>query len=177
MAASKKATRKPRGKKSSPSAASKPQAPDPFDLEDEDEEREESVSKEPPRETEETDSWTEDLGEPLREAAPPEPAEKPKPVAKPGPKAELLVRIRPYNPKRGQTMRSFGFKGSRFKVEQGWYRVPREIGEYLSGVRCSDLDPDSQLAFDVCSEAEARRIIEAEANEADRGTPAKPILP
>lgn len=89
----------------------------------------------------------------------------------------LLVRIRPYNPKRGQTMQTFGYRGHRFKVDQGWYRVSLDIAQHLKTVRCSDINPESQLAFDVCTESEARKIQEIEASQGTHGTPVKPLLP
>ena len=198
----KKSTRKKSAKRATPKAKP-PAKPDPFDLDDEGEKptmsSEEPRNAEPPHNPEDDDledddletdedgdedgdddpgNFPEDMGEPLKPAKLAKPApEKPKPEKKRGPVPELLVRIRPYNPKRGQTMRSFGYKSIRFRIEQGWYRVARAIGEHLATVRCSDMDPESQLAFDVCTEAEARRIIEAEVSEGERGTPARPLLP
>lgn len=80
----------------------------------------------------------------------------------------MLVRLRPYNPKRGCLLRRFTYRGIRFMEDRGWYRVDEEIAGYLRGVRQVDSDPDSSLAFDVCTEEEARALEEKERKEKRR---------
>jgi len=88
----------------------------------------------------------------------------------------LLVRLKPYDPHRGHVLRRFTYRGIKFADERGWYRVDKGIAEYLRGVRQVPGDKHSPLAFDVCTEAEARalderatltaRVAELEASEA-----------
>lgn len=80
----------------------------------------------------------------------------------------MLVRLRPYNPKRGCLLRRFTYRGIRFMEDRGWYRVDEDIAGYLKGVRQVDSDPDSSLAFDVCTEEEARALEEKERKEKRR---------
>jgi hypothetical protein len=72
----------------------------------------------------------------------------------------LLVRLKPYDPRRGHVLRRFTYRGIKFHDERGWYRVDKEIAEYLRGVRQVQGDKHSPLAFDVCTEAEARALDE-----------------
>lgn len=77
-------------------------------------------------------------------------------------RVELLARIKPFNAKKGQTMRthSFNHNGTRVKFVEGhgWYAVDHSLAARLRQVRCSDMDPESNLAFDVCSATEARKV-------------------
>lgn len=102
------------------------------------------------------------------------------PEAPPEPRpAKMLARVRPFNAKRGQTMRSHSrmHDGARatFQEGRGWYEVTHALAEELRQVRCSDMDPESNLAFDVCTPKEARRIDEREeaALEQETRAPAK----
>ena len=70
----------------------------------------------------------------------------------------MLVRLKEYNPRRGQVLRRFVYDGVKFQVECGWYRVSKEMAEYLKTVRQEQEDPNSPLAFEVCSEAEAKAL-------------------
>lgn len=105
-------------------------------------------------------------------ASAPAPAEEPRP-------AKMLVRVKPHNPKKGQTMRTHSriYDGARatFVEGKGWYDVSHALAEELRSVRCSDMDPDSNLAFDVCTPREARRVDEREeqALEQETRAPAK----
>lgn len=83
----------------------------------------------------------------------------------------LLVRIKPRDPHRGQVLRRFVYRGIRFEEGKGWYRVSPEVGEYLSAARQRGHDPRSPLAFDVCTEAEAKAIDE---QETEASKPARP---
>lgn len=86
----------------------------------------------------------------------------------------MLARIKPYHAKKGQTMRTHSFihNGERMKfVEgQGWYTVDASLANRLRTIRCSDMDPESNLAFDVCSAAEARKVEAREEQERERAT-------
>ena len=70
----------------------------------------------------------------------------------------LLVRLKPYDPRRGFVLRRFTFGGIRFQDEHGWYRVERKVGEHLRAVRTVPTDRYAPLAFDVCTEAEAKAL-------------------
>lgn len=67
----------------------------------------------------------------------------------------LLVRLKPYDPRRGHVLRRYTYAGIKFQEERGWYRVERPVAEYLRAVREVPSDRYAPLAFDVCTEAEA----------------------
>lgn len=69
-----------------------------------------------------------------------------------------LVRLKPYDPKKGHVLQRYTAFSIRFEERRGWYKVSDEIARYLAGVHQTPGDEDSQLAFDVCSEDEAQRI-------------------
>ncbi len=71
----------------------------------------------------------------------------------------LLVRLKPYDPRRGFVLRRFTYAGIRFQDERGWYRVERKVGEHLRAVRTVPTDKYAPLAFDVCTEAEAKALV------------------
>lgn len=101
------------------------------------------------------------------------------PVATEARPDKMLVRVKPFNAKRGQTMRTHSriHDGARatFAEGKGWYEVSHALAEELRTLRCSDMDPDSNLAFDVCTPREARRIDDREeaATEQETRAPAK----
>ena len=68
----------------------------------------------------------------------------------------LLVRLKPYDPRRGHVLRRYTYAGIKFQEERGWYRVERPVAEYLRAVREVPSDRYAPLAFDVCTEAEAK---------------------
>ena len=70
----------------------------------------------------------------------------------------LLVRLKPFDPRRGFVLRRFTFAGIRFQSERGWYRVEKPVAERLRATRSVASDPYSPLAFDVCTEAEAKAL-------------------
>ena len=43
----------------------------------------------------------------------------------------LLVRLKPYDPRRGHVLRRYTYAGIKFQEERGWYRVERPVAEYL----------------------------------------------
>lgn len=70
----------------------------------------------------------------------------------------LLVRLRPFDPRRGQVLRRYTYAGIKFQDDRGWYRVERGVGEYLRSVKQLAGNPLSKAAFDVCTEEEARAL-------------------
>ncbi|GAB4206516.1 MAG: hypothetical protein OHK0013_23290 [Sandaracinaceae bacterium] len=70
----------------------------------------------------------------------------------------LLVRLKPYDPRRGHVLRRYTYAGIKFQEERGWYRVEKAVAEYLRTVREVPSDRYSPLAFDVCTEAEAKTL-------------------
>lgn len=66
-----------------------------------------------------------------------------------------LVRLKPYDPKRGHVLRRYTAFGVRFEESRGWYRVSDEVAEYLGKVRQQPGLDYTPLAFDVCTEEEA----------------------
>jgi len=70
----------------------------------------------------------------------------------------LLVRLKPYNPRRKHVLRTFTYKGQRFQEARGWHKVPSWLGEELREIPQIESDPASPFAFDVCTLAEAERM-------------------
>ncbi len=96
----------------------------------------------------------------------------------------LLVRLKPYDPRRGHVLRRFTYAGIKFQPERGWYRVERSVAEYLRGVRQQSADQYAPLAFDVCTDTEAAALEarDAEASKVKQSatddlkvTPARPV--
>jgi hypothetical protein len=77
----------------------------------------------------------------------------------------LLVRLKAFDPRRGHLLRRFTYAGIKFHEERGWYRVAREVGEYVRTVRQVAGADYSPPAFDVCTDDEARAIDAREENE------------
>lgn len=97
---------------------------------------------------------------------------------------EILVRIRPYNPKKGILKQRFHtFFGFNFRENRGWSRTPSKItvneeefdvAEYLRSVRQDENNPESPRVFDVCNKAEAQAIEKREKREREeKNTPDK----
>jgi len=88
----------------------------------------------------------------------------------------MFARLKPFNPKRGYKVRRYSVFGIRFDHDKGWYKVDPNVAEYLKTVHCDNNDPDSPMAFDVCTEGEARELVEAERKAAlKRGEIQSPI--
>lgn len=81
-----------------------------------------------------------------------------------------LVRLKPYNPKRGHNLRKYTHSptGKKFEEPLGWYRVEDTLAVYLATVKQNPTDSDSPDAFDVVSEDEAKAIDKREAKEKDK---------
>jgi len=78
----------------------------------------------------------------------------------------MLVRLKAYDPRRGQVLRRYTYAGIRFHDERGWYRVDKSVAEYLKTVRQVAGDEVSPLAFDACTEEEAKALDTREESEA-----------
>ena len=78
----------------------------------------------------------------------------------------LLVRLKPFDPRRGHVLRRYTYAGIKFQEERGWYRVERPVAEYLRAVREVPSDRYAPLAFDVCTEAEAKALDAGESEAA-----------
>jgi len=70
----------------------------------------------------------------------------------------MLVRLKPFDPRRGLVLRRYTHAGIKFHGERGWYRVEKPVADYLRGVRQQAADANSPLAFDVCTEEEAKTL-------------------
>jgi len=78
-----------------------------------------------------------------------------------------LVRLKPYDPKKGHYIRKYTTLATTFEESRGWYRVPDHIADYLATVHQLSDDPDSPMAFDVCSQEQAEAIDAAEKKKAE----------
>ena len=78
----------------------------------------------------------------------------------------LFVRLKAYDPRRGQVLRRYTYRGIKLQEDRGWLRVPTEVAEYLREVREVASDQHSPLAFDVCTEVEAKSLDAAEQESA-----------
>ena len=83
---------------------------------------------------------------------------------------EYLVRLKPYDPRRGFVLRGYTFQGIKFRAERGWYKVTEKVAEYLRGVHQVAGNEYSPPAFDVCTESEAENI---DAKELEETSPKK----
>lgn len=89
----------------------------------------------------------------------------------------MLVRIKPYNPKRGQLARRIVIGGFRFDVDRGWYEVDDEFAADLK-TKTQGGDPNAALIFDVCTAEEAKALQRSEDRAAQEAARAdKPIKP
>ena len=70
----------------------------------------------------------------------------------------LLVRLKPHDPRRGQLLRRYTYRGIKFQEERGWYRVEKSVADYLRDVRQTPGDEHAPLAFDVCTPEEAQAL-------------------
>lgn len=93
--------------------------------------------------------------------------------------ATKLVRLKPYDPKRGHLLQRFMFAGHRFLESRGWYEVPAALAAQLEVLKQPpgrNRHPDDvPLAFDVVDKAEAKQIDKRESREKDRQTADEPV--
>lgn len=84
-------------------------------------------------------------------------------MATPAPKQNMMfVRLRPYNVRLRNVLRTYTIHGVQFREDRGWYEVPDTLAELLRNVRQQESDPTSPNAFDVCTYDEANRMDEQE---------------
>ena len=77
----------------------------------------------------------------------------------------LLVRLKPHDARRGHVLRRYTYLGIKLHQERGWYRVAKDVAEYLRGVHQVASDEYSPLAFDVCTDEEAKALDAREETE------------
>lgn len=70
----------------------------------------------------------------------------------------FLVRLKPFNEKKGYVVRVYMIDGVRFHEERGWYEVPDEFANRLRELHQDHYNDDSPLLFDVCTRKEAERL-------------------
>jgi len=70
----------------------------------------------------------------------------------------MFVRLKPYDPRRGHVLRRYTYRGIKFHEDRGWFRVPKDVADYLRAVHQVPGDEHSPLAFDCCTEAEAKSL-------------------
>jgi hypothetical protein len=73
--------------------------------------------------------------------------------------------LKAYDPRRGHVLRRFTYAGIKFQPERGWYRVEKAVADYLRKIRQLPSDEFSPLAFDVCTDSEAKALDATEAEE------------
>lgn len=78
----------------------------------------------------------------------------------------MLVRLKPYDVRRGQVLRRYTYAGIKFHEERGWYRVEKGVAEYLRGVHQVPDNEVTPLAFDVCTEEDAKALESREESDA-----------
>jgi hypothetical protein len=78
-----------------------------------------------------------------------------------------LVRLKPYNPRRGYLCRRFTFESKRFDGDLGWYEVPAAVAVELAKFSQSH-DPGISL-FDVLDPSEMLRAEAEEKAEEEAG--------
>lgn len=87
-----------------------------------------------------------------------------------------LVRLKPFNPRRGFTLRSYTLKGVKIDESSGWFEVPDELAAEFAEVHSDPSNPDTPYAFDVMTPDDAVRL-EAEQRKlaAQKATAEAPI--
>ena len=75
----------------------------------------------------------------------------------------MLIRVKPYNKKRGCLVQRYTCKGTRYEARLGWYEVDDATAKYLATVHQIDGDVDSPKVFDVMSKEEAIKMEKVEA--------------
>lgn len=78
-----------------------------------------------------------------------------------------LIRLKPLDAKKGHVIHRYTAFSTTFEERKGWYRVSDEMAAYLATVHEVPNDEDSPLAFDVCTEEEAKRVEVAEKKKAE----------
>lgn len=89
---------------------------------------------------------------------------------------KMLVRLKPYNPKRGFKVRRYIVSSARLRldVDRGWYEVDAALALKLSQLRQESTDPDSPPLCDVCTREEAIALEEREKEAEERASARRP---
>lgn len=74
---------------------------------------------------------------------------------------QMYIRLKPYNPRRGYTLKRFCVSGKVFQ-SGNWYKVSEATAQAVSELHQKAHDEDSPYAFDVATEQQARAIEDAE---------------
>jgi hypothetical protein len=74
----------------------------------------------------------------------------------------MLVRLKPHNPKQGNVLRTYTVFGIKFTAGRDWFQVDQDVADYLRQVQQESGTPNSPMAFNVCTQAEAEAL---DANE------------
>jgi hypothetical protein len=91
---------------------------------------------------------------------------------------QVLVRLKPYNPKKGYVLMKYTAFGVLFEENKGWYLVDPHVAAYLRTIKARPEDPEHALdAFDVCTPEEAAKLANAENEAAIRQGRAAPNAP
>ena len=78
-----------------------------------------------------------------------------------------LIRLKPFDLKKGHVMRRYTAFRATFEESKGWYRVSDSVADYLATVHQEPNDEDSPMAFDVCTKEQAEEIDQAEQKKAE----------
>lgn len=78
-----------------------------------------------------------------------------------------LIRLKPLDAKKGHVIRRYTAFSTTFEEHKGWYRVSDPVAAYLATVHQVPNDEDTPLAFDVCTQEDAKRIDAAEKKRAE----------
>lgn len=78
-----------------------------------------------------------------------------------------LIRLKPLDAKKGHIIQRYTAFSTQFEEKKGWYRVSDEVAAYLATVHQVPNDEDTPLAFDVCSEDDAKRLEAEEKKRAE----------
>lgn len=70
----------------------------------------------------------------------------------------FLVRLKPFNEKKGYLVRVYMIEGIRFHEERGWYEVDDALAEKLRELHQDHYDEDSPILFDVCTAKQAEKL-------------------
>ena len=82
---------------------------------------------------------------------------------------KVLVRIKAYNPKKGQPLEKYTAFGILFEERKGWYLVDPHVAKYLQNIRARpDVLDHPVFLFDICSQEEATKLAKKEHENAVR---------
>lgn len=100
----------------------------------------------------------------------------------------LWVRLKRRDPQRGYKLRRYTVFGHTFNVDRGWYKIPSKIKglvanedvdvdmkTFMSEIRNDNDNPDSALAFDVCTKEEAGAIDKREREAKEKNQADNPV--